>query len=100
MEQKSQGATIEKIIDYNGEYEKYKSDALGLIFAYSNFLIYNKKHERMLCHLPVDRAATYLHTSKQKIRKAKKLLFELQMIETIHAPDNDGIVRTYTLIKE
>ena len=91
---------IERIFQYTGKYEKYKSDAIGLYSAYSNhFIGFNDKIKKPLYHLPVETASKYLSIGIPRIRKARKLLFELRMIESVHAVDYDGKVRTYVSLK-
>lgn len=74
---------------------KYKSDAIALYYAYVKHIWKDN-----LSLLQVPRAAEYLNVSPDRIRFARKILFELDLIETKTMQYNDGTVRHFILLKK
>lgn len=74
--------------------DKSKTDAMALYYAYI-------KHpfESDLCRLTIFDAAEYLSISADRVRKARKLLIDLGIIEPRTVRNEGGIFHLVKLIK-
>lgn len=82
-------STFDKLL-YDEKIGKNKSDALALYYAYARH-----KQKNDLSLLSVHNAAKLLNVSPNRVRKARRILLDLNLISPQSQQDEHGVVRHF-----